>query len=390
MNCELPGIEATQKSVLTGVCASINVPLCEMNGILWELSRIDEESAVLTFGNLGKRLRAFACIVDKQHPDLNSLFGGELASEGDTSKRFCETLELCRYAHSRHMTKMIPLLRKASGYGLSKELKSIDDPRKVNRWGRLLLDGREELRNTKKPQDVCIGRDRLAQMWDGTPDNFGLFMRYDNQYRKEIGEANEQAKRYEDLGCPSNAKIIREEIAKFIDKFGDCHQGFHRITVMEAVIILAKMHGAELQVEKLRLGSSEPPYIEFNHIANWNLERFLREGIEHWSLSPQPIAYKAVVSPIHCLSFPSEEMVKVVDHLDHYPGFGGRALFDHLLVVWPQADLTARFRLCERQDSRVWDAFQGEAYDSLLKERKLIPVLLGERDGRCYFICYWM
>lgn len=390
MDGEQPGIESAQKDILASIHVGVRTTPCEEGGILWELACVDEKTACLAFGKLGEQLREFSLAIDRQHPDLRSICSGELAPGGNLSNRLCEILELCKYAQSRGMTESLPFLRKASGYGLPKELKSIDSPRKSNRWIRFLLEGQEELRKTKKSQEVSINRDRLVSMWNGAPDDFSLFMRYDEQYRKEVAVAEEQAKRYEQLGCPSNARIIREEINKFVDKFSNCHYGFHRITVMETVIILAKMYGAELQVEKLQLGSSEPPYIEFAQIASWDLERFVRDGIESRSLSPSPIAYGATVFPIHYMPFPSENMEEVVNHLDHCPGFGGRAVFDHLLVVWPRADLSARFELGPKQDSRVWDVFQEEAYDCLLRERKLVPVLLGERDGKCYFICYWM
>jgi len=388
---KLPGIEAVQEKIIEGIFAPVGpVPQKQLEGILWEISKVDEEMAVLAFGKLGKRLRDFALVVDKDHPDLQSVFDGELAPDGAISKRFCEILRLCQHAKEQGMTEVFPHLSKASSYALPKELKSIDDPRRVNRWIRLLRSEKFKARETKQPQEVFVDRRRLSQMWDAVPDDFGMFMRYDEQYRNEMKIAEEQARRYEELGCPSNAKVIREEIEKFGNRFSHCYHGFHRITVMEAALILAKMHGAKLALDKLRLGSSEPPYVEFDQFSSWGLKKFVRAGISPRELRKGEAGYKPMVYPAHSVPVPSDKMVEVLDYLEGYPGLNRRSLFDHALVVWPEVDLSTHFKLYERQDERVWDVFQRECYDHLVQQRELVPVLLGERDGKCYFICYWM
>ena len=60
-----------------------------------------------------------------------------------------------------------------------------------------------------------------------------------------------------------------------------------------------------------------------------------------------------------------------MQHLEAFPELGGKPVFDHFLVVVPGLDGDM--------------AHEKE----LISEGRIIPVLLGERDGKCYFISYW-
>jgi hypothetical protein len=89
-------------------------------------------------------------------------------------------------------------------------------------------------------------------------------------------------------------------------------------------------------------------------------------------------------------------MLELVDHLDSFPDMNGKSLFDNLIVLVPSVklhdyngtyfirDLKGNILGFDRQEDAA--AFLDKG---LIESGLVHPVLLGERDSMCYFICYW-
>ena len=114
----------------------------------------------------------------------------------------------------------------------------------------------------------------------------------------------------------------------------------------------------------------------------------------------------------------SLDVLKLVERLESCPQFNGKPMFDHFLVLvpspqpirWSAAETVSikTPKKCivkkgENKDEEKYIVMNGETVnvfndpirakvclDEILISKKLVtPVLLGERDGKCYFLSFW-
>ena len=84
---------------------------------------------------------------------------------------------------------------------------------------------------------------------------------------------------------------------------------------------------------------------------------------------------------------------KIVDTLESFPEANGKPVFDHFGVIVPSVIYSES---CFRDSIgliRKIDDMQELSVlldRSLVKTKSVIPVLIGERDNKCYFISLWV
>ena len=90
----------------------------------------------------------------------------------------------------------------------------------------------------------------------------------------------------------------------------------------------------------------------------------------------------------------SSKVKKVVDHLENFPEIGGRSLFDHYRVIAPSFEYRSPYRIADIDGKSLSFMSYGEVRKALdiifLKNHLSASILLGEKDGEFYFICYWI
>ncbi len=173
------------------------------------------------------------------------------------------------------------------------------------------------------------------EAWRSMPANFVMYTRYSTSHLQEVKKAEKKIVRYKELGCDQMCEQIEEAINCFKSLLEDAYFGFHRITMSNVAVILAKMHG-------------------FVHTNKPTDTRLYKDNKD----------YSAIAYPLHEVSEVPERAQKLIDHLEEFPEANHKAAFDHYVVVIPSYK------------------------DSEMESR--IPVLLGERDGKCHFLCYWI
>jgi hypothetical protein len=334
----ISNVESLQEEILCGILSDLgnnDVQKRSRGGILEEIKLYSKKIVRLALGNVGVRLLEFSENIDETHPELEDIFDGIFCPSNKLSVRLCEILRLCEWAVSQNMNEVYTCLKKSALFGLPKEIKSLQ----INQYVRFIKnsDLRKEIRNNRANQELYFNTNRIENLWNNTPNNFNFFIKNNKRYLKEINAAENQAQRYEFLGCLENAQVIRKEIEKFKNRFQDNCFGFHRITVMESAVILAKIHGARLKQE--------------NDCFCVDVEEICHDDTE----------YRTCVCSSGLMPN-NENMQKVVSYLDNSPELGGKPMFDNYLVVYPNLDV----------------------------QEKIFPVLLGEKDGRCYFISFWI
>jgi hypothetical protein len=171
---------------------------------------------------------------------------------------------------------------------------------------------------------------RLEQTWSSVPADFSLYER-DFKADDQIRKAEAAKAKFEQIGCKALASCVSEVLMRSC--LNDFFLSYRRLSIDYACLILAKLLNCELKDSSLSLRGS--PF-------------FVRA---------YPFADLADSCPPNAL--------KMINDSDlDYP------LFDHHLVLIPMASA--------KEESKV-----------LASEEKT-AVVLGERDGLCYFICEWV
>jgi hypothetical protein len=358
----------------------------------------------------GRKLKEFVEAVDLSHPDISSLFEGCLGNQSDFGQDVLELLTLGEYAFSHNLTRVLPNLTKKV-ICQEKErrqcLRALGDPRENCVHVRLLQEAslRDKARQKKSPQIIELGiiTRKGDELWSALQGSFRTFVRGMPVYREEIENAERKAKRFKALGCSGLADEIDKSIDGFRVQVSECYHGFNRVTLTVTAVILAKAHGYMMSTSLSHWESGDrrctikvPKGKFYDFGADQEGYRGLTQQLR---MSSSDYPYQPRAYPAHFLdNMVSEQTKKLMAHLDQFPETGGRPIFDHFIVIVPGVKYPVvghddywRIRLPNGEiETFATGDLAAEALDMILLRKGYIhPVLLGERDGKCYFIDYW-
>jgi len=108
------------------------------------------------------------------------------------------------------------------------------------------------------------------------------------------------------------------------------------------------------------------------------------------------MAYEPRVYPLNELQEQAPESVKeIIKLVDEFPEADNKPIFDHFGVIVPGVNYP-------NEDHKRFTDKDGEIkqYDSiddgkkaldiiLINAKHITPIIVGEKDGKCYFISYW-
>ena len=103
--------------------------------------------------------------------------------------------------------------------------------------------------------------------------------------------------------------------------------------------------------------------------------------------------YEPKVYPFHELKdVASDEVNSVIKFLEHFPEANNKPIFDHFGVIVPS--IAYKNNLFKNDNDEVMDfatvdECQIELDKVMIKKKLFHPVIVGEKDGKCFFICYW-
>lgn len=364
--------------------------------LLTKILGCDSESIQLALGGFGERLKAFTHAVDLKHPHVKQLFEDMFAEDGsDFCQNVTELLDLAEFAREKKLTRV---LSNMGGRVVGREklcravIKTIDSPFNNRCRIRLLRtkDERDRVRAEKKIQtiDLTTVLKRGEEVWLSQPDNFSSFVRWETAYEDEIALATKKSQRYAKLGCTSMAKQVLSSIEQFKSQIHEAYYGFNRITMNSAAIVIAKFLGYKLKTYWTVVDGDKRLYSVIVPHSLFEGYKFEVEPLRECNYEPR-------VYPLHKLIHIASDSVKrIIDHLEAFPAVGGRAIFDNYAVVVPGIaypldkhsinDIHGnKLEYTNKEDAR-------QALDmNLIEGRYVTPVLLGERDGKCFFISYF-
>ena len=329
----------------------------KLNGLFQTVSGLSDDIIDVILGDFGRKLRTFAQVVDLEHPDLGKLLG-DSAPVLDSAIRLSQHLAESDYLPLKaEFPKLLPSQ-------IVKDLGTLDDPLRTQQFVRLLksAEKREEFRRNKKAQSIQFGHmtKKGDMVWNNQPSSFDIYIPNSNAYVAECDKARDKAERYKKLGCDSLYQEMVKGITEYEKQFVDNHYGFHRITMTSAALILAKMHNYVCS--------------EISGLADYTIHKRRLEGYD---------IYCPVVLPLHEAKIQPKKMLEVVKRLENFPEAGRKPIFDHYIVLVPAMAQVAILR-GELKPKPTPDYWQ------MIEKLEFIPLLMGEKDGKCYFICFYL
>lgn len=382
--------------------------------LLLKIIECDEDLLEFSLGKIGQNLKLFAKNVDFQHPEIVSIFDGIIADDQSFAQECIELLSLAKLAKEQNLFKIIPYLGKVLTNELQPKniIKKIDIPQNNRMHVRLLTDNkeREEIRLTKRMQIIDlqgIYKKGKSEAWDCQPDNFTRFLRFDTAFQDDIKLAEKKAKRYEELGCSSMAAEIRKSIASFNEHMEQSYYGFNRITMTSAAIILAKSLEFEFFTQSY---SDNKVIVNRSFFGKYNLdsESFLEFSPYVSQLAGSPIYtqkqnllpfdYEPRVYPLHeFIDITPDNVKNAISLLEKFPDASDKPIFDHFGVIVPSIaipKINEKYSFLDEQGLVHSFSIRDDALKSLdrilIKGNYIYPIVVGERDGKCYFISYFM
>jgi hypothetical protein len=308
--------------------------------IFSEIVKFEDEVVKLALGEFGLSLLKFSKVININH------FGVcEIPINDDLSEKLCQILYLVDYALKNNLNLSVDGISKFYAKCIDHNLINLD-----KKYIRLIKDEkiRKEIRKNKKISEVGLAGfyEKARLIWDNLPGDFSIFLKNDTSFEKIIDDAESKADRYESVGCYELSKNIRDSVAVVRGLIKDSYCGYRRISIKNASVILAKINRFELVVKNLENSFHKKKYLIF-----------LNNEI-----------YNPKIYPIHYLEDIKTDYIKSL-----FIDLESTPLFDHYMVLVPS--------LNSRQINQ-------DLID--IKEKNAIPILLGEKDGKCYFISYWI
>ena len=309
------------------------------------------------FGAKKDLILGFLDAVDFQHPDMKNVFDSESLRA---------LLKIMRAKHATIFTQnaLFENILKKSSLSFYKEyLGHINDPRKSQKHIRLIKDeeDRNKARKTKVPLYVNLQSFfKEDSEWENIDAIIPLYYRNNKGYKEEIKKAQNKIEKYESFGCTSLADLIKSSLKEYKDSFeNNSYYGFYKIKVANVAAYLARLLEGKLSTtSNKKLVNNKKIYVYKNG------KREL---------------YNPFLCPIEYLKdYCPSNVKKIISSLESHPDLNGYCMFDNYLVVVPHTS------------NKIKSGVVEDKYIKMINSDLVAPIVLGEKDGDCYFVCYWM
>lgn len=308
--------------------------------IFSEIIKFQKETVEKALGEFGVNLLNFSKNINLSHFGIS-----EIPIDNNLSDKLCQIIQLVDYAIKNKLNLSIQDIDKFYCKFIDKDIKNLD-----KKYIRLIKDNniRKQIRQSKKICEVSLLNfyEKSRLIWDNLPNDFSIFSKDDQSYKEMIQEAENKANRYEEVGCFELANNIKKSLEVVKNTIRDSYCGYRKISIKNASIILAKINRFKLESRNL-----ENSFHKKKYLICLNSE-----------------TYNPKIYPIHYLEDIKTNYINLLLlDLEKVP------LFDHYMVLVPSM----------KNRSTKTDLFD-------IKEKNIIPIVLGEKDGKCYFISYWI
>lgn len=301
------------------------------------------------FQDVREQLIDFCHKVDVTHPELYSMLDGELIGDSAFCKKIVELVKILEFAKKQQIVEIVPTLIKS--LRRHNNFKDIFSCYRFYKNPQDRLDARKA--NTSKP--ICLSsffKDKLS-VWNELPKNFSLYSRHSDAIYLRVKELKTQIERFQELGCHALKLSVEEKLRNSHGHAIDDCYGFCRITMRTAALILAKQY--DFVLDKRDFGDS----------------RLLAQESLVSLCSSKSARFYPVVHPYDVVRNVPEHVCKMISLVEALPEIDSHPLFDNLFVISFGLNVDCNESL------------------ELIANGQITPVVLGERDNKCYFICSW-
>jgi hypothetical protein len=267
-----------------------------------------------------------------------------------------DTLQSAKHMMANNLSGALPYLSSAILKDAEIYLHGIDNGM---HFVRLLKDPseRQDVRTIKKIQTIRLKPSRPTNLC-----SCKMFVRFNDTFEQEKKIATEKAEKFRKLGCSSMQLAIMKTLDSCKATLEEAHCGFHRMSIADAALVLTKLYSCQ----------TGPDVILFS------------DGIIPDDVKPKkygyPVCFAARVYPLITLKkLITPRIQKIVDYLEVLPEKNNKPIFDHFLAIVPGVQFVGVSR---NDNYRSIDM-------ELIGRGCLTPILMGERDGKCYFLSYW-
>lgn len=221
------------------------------------------------------------------------------------------------------------------------------------------------------------------------PDEFKFYVRNSNEYISEISKLEEIKNVFKNNQMVETSESLASRVSCF-DVTRDSFLGFRRLSPVHAAIISAKVNGIKWHDNNLYIpkkGFAASKYGVQEEIG------------DRYSYESNSYMYQARIYPLWMISNDMPKLAnEVLAKLDNFYGHGC-PLFDYYWAVVPSINVKHRSFMKKSK----WTIKDGDEIHEFADEESaankidflfirdgvFCPVILGERDGKCYFVCMW-
>ena len=362
-------------------------------------------------GDFGVSLGSFVKTLDLDHPECHSVSELIFGVDGSFAKNFMDFLSIAEFSKQNSLDSCFPFLGKTmvKEYINKSLYKKLESGQIARSYIRLVQDAphRQALRKSKNTQiiDLQMLSRKGDDFWNAQCDNFDRFIRFDSAYEKEIETAERKRSRYEEMGCTTLASEIARSIGVFRENAQHAYYGFNRVTMTSVAVILAKFLGYRYVEEKQynigghsytsesRIVIDQSCFGDYRFAIDRIVSGLTQDEAMGKILGADHVYRPKIYSYQNMIDLAPDGVRKIVDTLESFPEANGKPVFDHFGVIVPSVIYSES---CFRDSIgliRKIDDMQELSVlldRSLVKTKSVIPVLIGERDNKCYFISLWV
>ena len=361
-------------------------------------------------GETGRKLKKFAMRTNLNHPDIEVFVNGLPKCAIDMFKFSSEVLG---QEDNKLQEEVYETWSDAKAV-----IKGIQQPR-----ARLLVADYERVsqRSVKKhPKNIGLKSLFAAETtgenaFFGRPLNFHRFARGSNVGHQEMANLDAKRAKFRSINMNDLAESFNKRIQSLQSSMAD-YFGFYRIRPDEASVTLARLHGFKWS----ETGTVIIPSKFFGDFRFWTekvhpttsidakVEAVKKTLILNTKFAPignssTNFGYQARMYPLPQFIQPTGSAKSVIDKVERFSALGNNPFFDYLWVLVPSVNINhpmirhdkdvEKWVLVDESNTTTTFDNQNDAVlflDSKLVEKKLVyPIIIGERDGKCYFLSMW-
>ena len=401
-------MQDVQKQILPKVFVAPKSSVQEraVSEFLSKILEYDSTICQLALGDFGTRLYDVVSDIDLEHPEvLAGNFLHSLNNDPEVCDKVIDLLKLCLLAKQNGLDGIYSALSKCAVKHIVPDVKcNIDLLKNCHQFVRLYktTEDRERLRSIKtaRPIELTSCFKKMTGVWDSITD-LNSYARFGNYCQEQVDRISKRADIYKQLKLQSMCADLQASIAEYQATCDESYLGFQRVPMTHLAVILAKMHGCA--VDPISNSKIVIPTKLFEGYEFENERQLIYTETKDGSWGGVPdrsrrphFDYLPMAYPTKALELPSDEIGKVLDHLESMPDMNGKPAFDHYVVIVPGVNFPINGHNyiidLDGNKKHFSDVFTGrmELDKMLIKGKYVVPALAGEKDGKCYFICLWM